>query len=68
MAFIKNRRTGKTGGNPGFMPIDDITNEEGVLDVDPDSTTGRLASQEESKDRGTKRRRSPRKRSSRKAS
>ncbi|HKV46951.1 MAG TPA: PHP domain-containing protein [Candidatus Acidoferrales bacterium] len=68
MAFTKNRRTGKTGGNPGFMPIDDITNEEGVLDMEPDSTTGRLASQEESKDRGTKRRRSPRKRSSRKTS
>lgn len=68
MAFTKNRRTGKTGGNPGFMPIDDVTNEEGVLDVEPDSTTGRLASQEEPEDRGTKRRRSARKRSSRKTS
>ncbi len=65
---LRNRRTGKTGGNPGFMPIDDITNEEGVVDIDPDSTTGRLPSQDEKEDRGTKRRRSPRKRSSRKTS
>ncbi len=50
------------------MPIDDITNEEGVVDIDPDSTTGRLPSQDEKEDRGTKRRRSPRKRSSRKTS
>jgi hypothetical protein len=68
MAFTKNRRTGKTGGNPGLMPIDDITNEEGVFDMDPDSTTGRLPSQDEQADRGTKRRRSPRKKSSRKTS
>ncbi|MGH9574172.1 MAG: PHP domain-containing protein [Candidatus Acidiferrales bacterium] len=68
MAFTKNRRAGKTGGNPGLMPIDDIANEERVTDMDPDSTTGRLASQEEPEARATKRRRSPRKRSSRKTS
>ncbi|HKQ88704.1 MAG TPA: hypothetical protein VJS43_18255 [Candidatus Acidoferrales bacterium] len=63
MVFTKNRRTGKTGGNPRLMPIDDITNQEGAFDMDPDSTTGRLPSQDEEEDRGTKRRRSPRKRS-----
>lgn len=67
MAFTKNRRAGKMGGNPGLMPIDDIANEGagGILDVEPQGDTGRLPSQEQ-EERGKKRRRSSRKRTSRK--
>jgi hypothetical protein len=58
MAFKRNRRAGKTGGNPGLTPIDDIHGEERAVDLDPDSDTGRLPSQEETSERGAKRRRS----------
>jgi hypothetical protein len=56
--FRRNRRTGKTDGNPGLTPIDDINVEDRVVDLDPDSDTGRLHSDEEMDDRGAKRRRS----------
>lgn len=68
MAFRRNRRAGKTGGNPGLTPIDDIHGEERVVDLDPDSDTGRLPSQDETDERGIKRRRSPGKSGSKKTS
>lgn len=53
------RGAGKTGGNQGLTPIDDIHGEDPVINLDPDSDTGKLPSQEEADERGTKRRRSP---------
>lgn len=68
MAFRRNRRTGKTGDNPGLTPIDDIQGHDQVVDLDRDSDTGRLRSQGEMSDRGTKRRRSPDKSGNKKTS
>jgi hypothetical protein len=57
MMLRRNRRAGKTGGNPGLTPIDDIQGEDRVVDLDPDSDTGRLPSQQEKGEWGAKRRR-----------
>lgn len=68
MALKRNRRAGKTGGNPGLTPIDDINGENRVVDLDPDSDTGRLPVQDEESSRGATRRRSPRKSGNKKRS
>ena len=67
MPFRKNRTAGKTGGNPGFTPVDDVTGEDAVLDQDPDSTTGTLPSKETGEP-VTKRRRASKRRGTRRTS
>lgn len=57
MTFRKNRRSTSGGSNPGLTPIDDIS-EGTKTNLDPDSTTGRLPSQDELEEKD-KRRRAP---------
>ena len=43
MAIRKTRESDNTGSNPGLTPIDDIHGSTSREKLDPDSTTGRLA-------------------------
>lgn len=63
MALHRNRRPANQGSNPGLTPIDDIHESSRVTDVEPSTITGRLPAQDESDERGTKRRRSKKKNS-----
>jgi len=58
MASSFRSRNKRTSGdsNPGLTPIDDAHADISVVDLEPDSTTGRLAEQDRSEG-GRKRRR-----------
>lgn len=61
MALHRSRRPSNRGSNPGLTPIDNIHESSRITDVEPSTSTGRLPAQDESDERGMKRRRTKKK-------
>lgn len=61
MALHRSRRPSNQGSNPGLTPIDNIHENSRITDVEPNTATGRLPAQDESDERGMKRRRTKKK-------